>query len=119
MWMPRNARVATSRWRVLSKGSASALHGFSDKRRRRVKADRSDPYLAAAPSAEVDDEQANEVFQHVARAEHLAADAADQLAVGEGHAGDMAHFEVHQEWLGLGMPDARVIQPRARAQRDG
>src|SRR5437588_10878644 len=79
----------------------------------------SDITSEAARLLQVDDEQANQLFQVLSRAQDFAADAARAFAVGELDAGDIAHFELDFDRLVLRMADARALEARAGAKRDG
>src|SRR5438067_5593567 len=79
----------------------------------------SDVTSEAARLLQVDDEQANQLFQIISGAQDLAADAARAFAIGELDAGDMTHLEVDFDRLVLRMADARSLEARAGAKRDG
>src|SRR5438105_14666636 len=79
----------------------------------------SDITSEAARLLQVDDEQANQLFQVLSRAQDPAADAARASAIGELDAGDMAHLEVDFDGLVLAMAEERSPEARAGAHREG
>src|SRR5947207_12086515 len=79
----------------------------------------SDTTSEAARLLQVDDEEADQLFEIVRRADDFAADAARAFAIGELDAGDIAHFEVDFDRLMLRMADARALEACAGAKRNG
>src|SRR5690348_16846685 len=68
---------------------------------------------------QVDDEEADQLFEVLRRAHDLAADAGDALAVRQLDVGDVAHFEVDFDRLVQRVADERPLEPGAGANRDG
>src|SRR5215510_10887451 len=65
---------------------------------------------------QIDDEEADQLFEVLGRAQDLAADARGALAGGLLGVGDIAHFEVDFDRLVLRVADARALEARAGAQ---